>query len=168
MKDQKPSLATTDVGSMRFLMLPDYQALTKTTYLKSSMAYLQLADNQWGSENGQKNIHLSSRDGEGLEDIDGNESCGGLVQGTVPRQRDDGNCLTTLDTPGVAKRRRSLTSSDRVGSFPSAGLQPLTAPAGTTEDTKGRSRRRVSEIETIFAKNETFLVGIERAFEYLC
>ena len=84
-----------------------------------------------------KTFIFSSRGSEGLEDIDGNESCGGLVQGTVPRQRDDGNCLTTLDTPGVAKRR-SLTSSDRVGSFPSAGLQSLTVPAGTTGDNRGR------------------------------
>ncbi len=55
-----------------------------------------------------------------------------------------------------------LAHSRQLDSSPS--LSRL-AQLGTIGDA---GERRVSEIETIFAKIETFLVGIERAFEYLC
>ena len=48
------------------------------------------------------------------------------MEGVVLRQQDDGNCLTTLDTPRVAKRR-SLTSNDRRRPFPSAALPPVSS-----------------------------------------
>ena len=50
------------------------------------------------------------------------------MEGVVLREQDDGNCLTTLDTRSVAKRR-SLTSNDRCRPFPSAALPVVSSTA---------------------------------------